>query len=136
MARNHFIFFDEFTSFWFPRYTVSLVSSSMPASWQISCMWVKFLSASESNFFQLHEGEERAVKELNSNIKEDPRHKNVIKFLEKPITRPAYDGYICQLVTDSQKYDQATLKNYLHHIEVLDPESQKAVKRVIEVVAF
>ncbi len=90
------------------------------------------LLCSEGNFFQLLEGEEVKVKELFSLIEKDLRHNNIIKFLEKPISRTAYDGYISEVITEKKLYNGSELKNYLHYIEVLDPESRKAVKRVIE----
>lgn len=89
---------------------------------------------SESNFFQLIEGEKEKIIDLFSNIEKDPRHNNIIKFIEKPVYRPAYDGYFCELVKESTKYDQAELERYLNYIEVLDPQAQKAVKRVIETI--
>jgi len=71
---------------------------------------------------------------LFQKIKKDSRHKDIIKFLEKPVSRPAFDGYLTDFTTDSNKFDQARLKHYLHYIKVLEPESQKSLKRVIELM--
>lgn len=90
------------------------------------------LLCSEGNFFQLIEGEEEKIKELYSRIESDDRHKNIIKFLEQPVNLPAYDGYLSRFVTDEGLYKDEKLKQYLHYIEVLDPESRRAVKRVLQ----
>lgn len=89
---------------------------------------------SDGNFFQLFEGEEIKVRELYAQIEKDSRHTNVIKFLEKRVTLPSYDGYNCEIITGNTKYNGSKLENYLHYIEVLDPHSQKAVKRVMEAI--
>lgn len=89
----------------------------------------------ETNFFQLIEGEEEVVKSLYSQIEKDLRHKDIIKFVDKPVDNPAFDGYISRFVTDTTKINSKNLKEYLHHIEVLDPKAQKAVTRVIETIA-
>lgn len=94
------------------------------------------LLASDSNFFQLIEGEEKKVKELYSHIEKDQRHTNIIKIVDKPVVRPAYDGYIGEVVTPETKFDASKLKNYLNHIEVLDPTAKKAVTGVIEAIIF
>lgn len=90
------------------------------------------LLSSDGNFFQLLEGDEVKIKELYSRIEKDPRHTNIIKFLEKPVTRPSYDGYICEVITGNTKCNGSKLEGYLHYIEVLDRCSQEAVKRVME----
>lgn len=88
----------------------------------------------ERSFFQLIEGEKEIIQPLYDKIIKDSRHKDIIKFLEKPVFRPAFDGYLTDFITDSNKFDQALLKDYLHYIEVLEPESQKSLKRVIELM--
>lgn len=88
----------------------------------------------ESNFFQLLEGEKKTVQELYSKIIKDSRHHDIIKFLEKPVSKPAFDGYMTDFITDTKKCNRLLLKDYLHYIEVLNTESQKAVKRVLELM--
>ena len=89
----------------------------------------------ETNFFQLIEGEEEVVKSLYSQIEKDSRHNNIIKFVDKPVAKPAFDGYISRFVTDTTKLNSANLKEYLHHIDVLGPTARKAVGRVVESIA-
>lgn len=92
------------------------------------------LLSSDTNFFQLIEGEEEAVKILYAHIEKDTRHHNLIKFVDQAVFHPAYDGFIYGVITDKTKYNGSKLKSYLHSIEVLDPVSQQAVKRVIEAI--
>ena len=88
----------------------------------------------ERNFFQLLEGEKKTVEDLYAKIIKDSRHDNIIKFLDKKASKPPYDGYLTDFITDTNKFDESELKKYLHYIEVLSPASQKALKRVIEMM--
>lgn len=88
----------------------------------------------ERNFFQLIEGEKKTVLDLYARIALDPRHHNIIQFLEKPVSRPSFDGYLTDFITDNKKYEPEKLEMYLHYIEVLNPESEKAISRVIELM--
>lgn len=90
------------------------------------------LLSSDTNFFQLIEGEEDVIKELYTHIQKDSRHSNLIKFIDQPVTKNAYDGFLSQVVTAQTRYNDKNLTQYLHYIEVLDTESRIAVKRVIE----
>lgn len=89
---------------------------------------------SERNFFQLLEGEKKVIEHLYEKISGDHRHHTIIKFLDKPVFKPSFDGYMTDFVTDTKKCDEFKLQEYLHYIEVLNPESQKAIKRVIELM--
>lgn len=89
----------------------------------------------ETNFFQLLEGEENAIKTVYSRIEKDSRHNNIIKFVEKPVDIPAFDGYISRFVTATSKLDSSNLKTYIHHVEVLDPGARKSVERVLQSIA-
>lgn len=88
----------------------------------------------ERSFFQLLEGEKEVVQRLYEKILKDSRHHNLIKFLEKEVSRPPYDGYLTGFITDRNKNDPSLLEKYLHYIEVLDPETQKSIKKVIELM--
>lgn len=88
----------------------------------------------ERNFFQLIEGEKKAIQDLFRKISEDSRHQDIIQFLENHISRPPFDGYLTDFISDDKKYDRSKLEHYLHYIEVLNPESRKAVKRVMELM--
>lgn len=88
----------------------------------------------EKNFFQLLEGEKQTVLDLYKIISEDSRHHDIIKFLEKPVFNPSFDGYLTEFITDIKRCDESTLEKYLHYLEVLSPEAQKSMKRVLEVM--
>lgn len=88
----------------------------------------------DRNFFQLLEGEKETIQELYEKIKRDPRHLDIIKFLETPVSKSPFDGYLTEFITDIKKCEESELKKYLHYIEVLNPESQKAVRRVMELM--
>lgn len=70
------------------------------------------LLLSEGNFFQLLEGEETKIKDLYSRIAKDPRHTNIIKFIGKAVIRASYDGYICEVITGSIKYNSSKFEYY------------------------
>lgn len=88
----------------------------------------------ERNFFQLLEGEKKTIEDLYEKITLDSRHQNIIKFLDLEVSKPPLTGYLTDFITDSGKYDQFKLEKYLRYIQVLSPESQKAIKRVIELM--
>lgn len=89
----------------------------------------------ETNFFQLIEGDENEIKSLFSRIENDSRHSNIIKFVDKSIEGPAFDGYISRFVTDASKLNDCNLETYIRHVEVLEPSSQKSVERVLQAIA-
>lgn len=88
----------------------------------------------EQNFFQLLEGEKQIIIDLYNRIAEDHRHHDIIKFLDMEVFHPPYDGYLSDFITDHTRCDETKLKYYLHYIEVLNPKSQKAIKRVLELM--
>lgn len=88
----------------------------------------------EKNFFQLLEGEKHTIIDLYNRIVEDNRHHDIIKFLELEVFHPSSNGYLSDFITDTKRCDETQLKYYLHYIEVLNPKSQKAMKRVMELM--
>lgn len=89
---------------------------------------------SENNFFQLLEGEKEKITLLFSYIEKDPRHHNIIKFIEKPVSGPSNEGYISEVITGNTEEKDSRLRKYLNHLDVLDSMSRTAVKRVIETI--
>ena len=85
----------------------------------------------DGNFFELIEGEKTKIKELYATIKEDSRHQNIIHFLERAADQEPYDGFYSDHVTNEAKYDSEKLKNYIDHIEVMDPKAKNALEKVI-----
>lgn len=88
----------------------------------------------ERNFFQLIEGEKKTIEDLYERIVQDSRHQNIIKILEKPVFKNSLDGYLTDFITDKNKFEQSRFEEYLHYIQVLEPESQKSLKKVIEMM--
>ncbi len=88
---------------------------------------------SEGNFFQLIEGEKKVVNDLyNRKIVKDPRHNNIVKFLEKEITEPSYDGYYVDKVISRFEIDRSRMETYINYIKVLKPSVRKPVLKVLE----
>ncbi|AVR45436.1 blue light sensor protein [Christiangramia fulva] len=129
------------------RYAISYVSTKSPSVkeeeiykvLEDSCSYnnenniTGLLVYFDGNFFQLIEGEKEAVRELFYNkIKKDSHHRNIIKFLEKEITNPAYDGYDCDIVNNQFKIDTSKLHKYINHLKVLDPEVRKPVTAILK----
>ncbi len=85
------------------------------------------LLCNDKNFFQLIEGEEKTVRDLYARITRDPRHHNIIQFLDKPVSKPSFDGYLTDFIAGNNKFDSEKLEMYLHYIEVLNPKSEKAM---------
>ena len=88
----------------------------------------------ERNFFQLIEGEKKTVQDLYAKILQDFRHHDVIQFLEEPIFKPSFDGYLTDFITDMKKHDESKLQHYFSYIKALNPDSQKAIKRVMQLM--
>ena len=87
---------------------------------------------SEGNFFQIIEGEKDKVISLFEKIKEDDRHKDVIKLFGKPIHKDSFDGYKSDFISEDARYNISRLKNYQHYIEILDKPTQKAVSNILK----
>lgn len=88
----------------------------------------------ERNFFQLIEGEKGIIFNLYQKILEDSRHHNIIQFLGKSVSIPSFGGYLTDFITDTEKHDECKLDYYLQYIRVLNPESQKALKSVMQLM--
>ncbi len=87
---------------------------------------------SDENFFQLIEGEKNEIVQLFEKIKNDQRHKTLIKFFEKEIFRNAYDGYFCDKVNDLSEFDDLKLQDYIHYLMVLENPERHAVLEIVK----
>ena len=88
----------------------------------------------EINFFELLEGNKKVIEELFERIRKDSRHHSIIKFFDKQVYRPAFDGFMTDTINETNKFDKTALEGYLNHIDVLEPESQERIKKVIELM--
>jgi len=86
---------------------------------------------SGGNFFEVIEGEKIKIKDLFENIKEDPRHKNIIMVFEKKIDKPLFDDKEANFISKNTKHGQMKLENFLYYIKDLDESTQKAVKNIL-----
>ncbi|MCJ7757307.1 MAG: BLUF domain-containing protein [Gillisia sp.] len=86
---------------------------------------------SDGNFFEVIEGEETKIKELFENIKEDPRHRNIMMVFEKKIDKPLFDDKEANFISENTKHRQMEVENFLYYIKDLDESTQKAVKNIL-----
>jgi len=86
---------------------------------------------SDGNFFEVIEGEEIRIKELFENIKEDPRHRNILMVFEKKIDKPLFDDEEANFISENTKHRQMEVENFLFYIKDLDESTQKAVKNIL-----
>ena len=87
---------------------------------------------SEGNFFQVIEGETQDVKNLWSTIKKDDRHKSIIKIFEEKIKSPSFDGYLCDLISEDEKYPKHNLKRIFDQLKSLDEKPKNAAEEVLK----
>lgn len=127
------------------RYAITYVSTATPElsntgveevlesskNWNNSHKITGMLLYSDGNFLQILEGEKSDVQDLFQRIRKDARHKNIIKIFEKEISEESFDGYDSDIVLEKTKYDPVKMERFFDHIQVLDPSSQKAVKKVL-----
>jgi len=86
---------------------------------------------SDGNFFEVIEGEETKIKELFENIKEDPRHRNIMIVFEKKIDKPLFEDKEANFISENTKHRQMEVENFLYYIKDLDESTQKAVKNIL-----
>jgi len=86
---------------------------------------------SDGNFFEVIVGEEIEIKELFENIKEDPRHRNIMMVFEKEIDKPLFDDKEANFISENTKHRQMRVGNFLSYIQDLDENTQKAVKNIL-----
>ena len=92
-----------------------------------------FLLYSEGHFFQVIEGEKEQIIKLFSKVKKDPRHRDVISFVEKSISKPSYDHYTTDRIKDEKNFRQSELQKHLIHLEGLDEKTRATVKKVLDI---
>lgn len=88
---------------------------------------------SESNFFQIIEGEKEKIVELYSTISTDKRHHNLIQIVGKEIHNEAYDGYESDFISEGSYINPDKFQHYLNYLKVLDKPTQVAVKNMLKV---
>jgi L-cysteine desulfidase len=86
---------------------------------------------SEGNFFEVIEGEKNMILELFENIKEDPRHRNIMMIFEKDMDKPLFYDKEANFISENTKHRQMNVENFLYYIKDLDESAQKAVKNIL-----
>ncbi|SHG03460.1 Sensors of blue-light using FAD [Salegentibacter echinorum] len=87
---------------------------------------------SEGNFFQVLEGKKEKVLALYEKIKNDDRHRNIIKIISKEIHKEAYDGYEADFISENSYVNPEKFQDYLNYLKVLDKPTQVAVENMLK----
>lgn len=87
---------------------------------------------SGGNFFEVIVGEKSKIKNLFKNIKEDPRHRNLMMVFEKEIDKPLFEDRDANFISQNTQHRQIKVENLLYYIKDLDESTQKAVKNILE----
>lgn len=87
---------------------------------------------SQGHFFQVLEGEKRAVLKIFHSIQEDTRHSEIIQVMGKDIARGSLDGYIIDHLKQTTFSRPDLIKDYCESVKGMDPEIQQQIKRVLE----
>jgi len=89
---------------------------------------------SEGNFFEVIEGEKNMIMDLFEDIKEDPRHRNIMMVFKKEIDKPLFDDKEAGFISKNTKHRQMNVENFLYYIKDLDESAQKAVKNILRAI--
>lgn len=87
---------------------------------------------SEGNFLQVLEGEKETLNELYTTIKDDNRHRNLIKILQKEIEENQFDSYICNFSAMDTSNKSTEVEAYLTHVENLHPSVRNSVNYLLK----
>ncbi|SHJ64402.1 BLUF domain-containing protein [Aquimarina spongiae] len=85
------------------------------------------LMHSEGNFFQVLEGEKEVILPLFHKIKEDRRHYNVIKILDKEINNSTFTEYHSSFAVISSQSGHKELQHFLKRLKTNNPEHFKSI---------
>jgi hypothetical protein len=86
---------------------------------------------SGGNFFEVIVGEKTKIKDLFENIKEDPRHRNIMMVFEKKISKQLFEDEKANFISENTQHRQMKVENFLYYIQDLDESTQKAVKNIL-----
>ncbi len=89
---------------------------------------------SEGNFFEVIEGEKNMIMDLFEDIKEDPRHRNIMMIFKKEIDKPLFDDKEADFISVNTKHHQINMENFLYYIKDLDESAQKSVKNILRAI--
>lgn len=87
---------------------------------------------SEGNFFQVLEGEKTKVLELFQQIKEDPRHSNIIQVVGQDLSKGSFDHYIVEHLDETEYSKPELVSQYCESVKGMDPETQQQIKNILK----
>jgi len=92
-----------------------------------------FLIYSDGNFFEVLEGDEKIIKDLFINIKDDPRHKDIIVVFEKICEEELFGNEDREVgfISQSTEFRKIKLENFYECIINLDLGTQSVVKNML-----
>ncbi len=84
----------------------------------------------DGNFFQILEGEEKAVSLLFDKIQNDPRHYDIIKLLDKTIEAVSFELYNSSFSVVHDQHDLRELHRYLKKAKEYNPDGFKSLSYI------
>ncbi len=86
---------------------------------------------SQGHFFQVLEGEKRAVLGVFHTIQKDSRHKGIIQVMGKDIDKGSVDGYVINHLRQETFSRPDIICSYLESVKGMDRETQQQIKRIL-----
>jgi len=87
---------------------------------------------SERNIFQIIEGETENVLKLWKEKQEDKRHSNLIKIFEEEISTPAFDGYLCEYISEEDEYNPEKTERLFDKLKYLDEKPKNTAEEILK----
>ncbi|SHJ10814.1 Sensors of blue-light using FAD [Mesonia phycicola] len=87
---------------------------------------------SERNVFQIIEGETKEVLALWEEKQNDKRHKNIIKIFEEELKTSPFDSYICEYISDDDKFNTEKVNRLHHHLRLLEDKPRNAAEEILK----
>lgn len=87
---------------------------------------------SEGHFFQVLEGEKKAVLELFDLIKKDSRHYGIIQVVGKDLLQGSFDHYVVKNLKDSTYSKPELIEEYCESVKGMDPQKQREIKTILK----
>ena len=87
---------------------------------------------SERNVFQIIEGEKEEVFKLWEEKKNDKRHKNIIKIFEEELTTSPFDSYLCEYISDDDKFNSDKVNKLHNHLKSLEDKPRNAAEEILK----
>lgn len=86
---------------------------------------------SDGHFFQVLEGEKARVLELFFEIKNDPRHDDLIQVVGKDVEKGSLDGYLVDNLHNQRFSKPELISTYLEAVRGMEPQVQQQIKVIM-----